>query len=334
MKASSSLRQAARILIGALLIPLFWTASPTLVGAAEVKTIAVIPKGTTHVFWQSVHAGAVKAEREIPGIKVIWQGPLREDDHNSQISIVQNHVAKGTDAIVLAPSDARAMRNAVHAANVRKIPVVIIDSDIERQGIKIVSYIATDNYKGGQMAAEKMNQLLGGKGNVIMMRYAVGSASTEAREKGFMDTIAKFPGIKVISSNQYAGATSETAMQTAGNIMSAQKDFQGFYAPNESSVFGMLRALQNHGLAGKVKVVGFDASAKMIEAMKAKEVDALVTQDPFKIGYEGVKAAVAALKGEKVPARLDTGCAVVTLENLNDPAIKAMIQPPLEQYLK
>lgn len=317
-----------------LLFLLLAAAGPVAL-AEDAKTIAVIPKGTTHDFWQAVHAGAVKAQREIPGIKIVWQGPLREDDRNGQISIVQSHVAKGTDAIVLAPLDARALRNAVRQANLRKIPVVIIDSDIEREGITVASFVATDNYRGGVLAGEEMIRQLGGKGKIIMLRYMVGSASTEAREKGFMDTIAKNPGIEVVSANQYSGATAETALQTAGNLLAAQKEkLDGIFCPNESSTFGMLRALQNRGQAGKVKFVGFDASPKLLEGLKAGEIDALIVQNPFKMGYEGTKAAAMSLKGEKVEPRIDTGAVILTRKNMATPEMKEIIAPPLEQYLK
>ena len=247
-----------------------------------------------------VHAGAIKAERELPGIEIVWQGPLREDDRNSQIQVVQSHIAKGVGAIVLAPLDSRSLRNPVIQANEKKIPVVIIDSDIEREGVQLASFVATDNYKGGQLAGEQMAKLLGDKGKVIMLRYMVGSASTEAREKGFLDAIKQHPGIELVSENQYAGATAQTALEKAGSLLSSLKDAQidGVFCPNESSTFGMLLALQERALAGKVKFIGFDASSKLVEALQAGQIDGLVVQNPFKMGYEGVKAAVTALEGQ------------------------------------
>lgn len=327
------------LILLAVLIPGCEKEGQPTTGAASVphgKSIVVIPKGTTHDFWQSVHAGAVKAEREIPGVQIVWQGPLREDDRNSQIQVVLSHVAKGTDAIVLAPLDSRSLRNPVIQANAKKIPVVIIDSDIEREGVTLVSFVATDNYKGGQLAGEQMVRLLGDKGRVIMLRYMVGSASTEAREQGFLDAIGQHPGIELASENQYAGATAQTALEKAGSLLSSLKDAQidGIYCPNESSTFGMLLALQERAMAGKVKFIGFDASAKLVEALAAGQIDGLVVQNPFKMGYEGVKAAVAALDGKPVEPRIDTGVAVVTRDNLSQPEIDALIHPPLDQYLK
>ena len=303
---------------------------------AKPRTIAVIPKGTTHEFWKSVHAGAVKAAQESPGVEVIWQGPLKEDDRNSQQQVVNAHVTKGTDAIVLAPLDSRALRPPVIGANKRKIPVVIIDSDIERQGVELVSFVATDNEKGGELAGEELARLIGGKGNVVMLRYAVGSASTEAREKGFVTAIAKHPEIKLISENQYAGATAEEALTKSGSVLTSLKDQQidGIFCPNESSTFGMLRALQDRGMAGKVKFVGFDASSKLIDALKAGEIHALSVQNPFNMGYEGVKAAIAALDGKPVEPRIDTGVTLVTKESMETQEVKDLLSPPLDKYLK
>src|SRR3954463_7934107 len=162
--------------------------------SAENYTIAVIPKGTTHEFWKSVNAGAVKAQRELTAqgtkVDVIWKGPLREDDRDQQIQVVENFMARHVSAIVLAPLDSQALVHPVNNAIAAGVPVVVIDSDLKSD--KYVSFVATDNFKGGQMAGEEMGRQLGGKGNVILLRYAVGSASTEAREAGFLDALKKF----------------------------------------------------------------------------------------------------------------------------------------------
>src|SRR5690349_20146339 len=176
---------------------------------ADPYTIAVIPKGTTHEFWKSINAGAVKAQRELndQGTKVdiIWKGPLREDDRDQQIQVVEGFTTRHVSAIVLAPLDSQALVKPVHNAIAAKVPVVIMDSDLKSD--RYVSFVATDNFKGGQLAGEQLAKLLGGKGNVILLRYAAGSASTEARETGFLDALKKHPEIKLISSDQHAGAT-------------------------------------------------------------------------------------------------------------------------------
>lgn len=220
------------------------------VGGAKSKTyrVMVIPKGTTHEFWQTIHAGAAKAADELGNVELIWQGPQKEDERSDQIKLVQNAVAVGVDGIVLAPLDARALVEPVEQAIAKGIAVVIIDSGLESR--KIVSYVATDNYNGGVLAARRLGSLLDGKGRIILLRYAVGSESTEQRERGFTDTIkAEFPGLTYLSDDQYAGATSDQAQQKSQNLVTRFRgQIDGVFCPNESSTLGMLRALDGAGL--------------------------------------------------------------------------------------
>ncbi|MCB9767454.1 MAG: substrate-binding domain-containing protein [Candidatus Omnitrophica bacterium] len=311
--------------------------APTESGEAksEKLRIAVIPKGTTHEFWKSIHAGAIKASRELD-VEVIWKGPLKEDDREQQINVVQGFIATGVDGIVLAPLDAAALVRPVRDATKAGIPVVLIDSGLEAEaGTDYVSFVATDNYEGGALGARRLGELLDGKGNVILLRYQEGSASTDKRETGFLDTLKKeFPDINILSDNQYAGATTETGMQAAQRLLGQFSDIQGFYAPNESSTFGALRALEEDGRAGKVKFVGFDSSEKLVEAMRAGEINGLTLQNPFKMGYLGVKTMVAHLKGEPVEPRIDTGVVMVTPDNMDDPEVKSVLLPDLSEYLE
>ena len=303
-------------------------------GAADVKALklAVIPKGTTHVFWKSIHAGAAKAAAELPNVSINWQGPIVEDDREAQIKLVETFIQKRVDGIVLAPLDDKALVGPVRAAGKAGIPVVIIDSDIADQD-SYVSFVATDNYKGGVLGAQRLAAVLGdGGGKVILLRYSVGSASTENREKGFLEEIARFPKIQVVSSNQYAGATVESALTGAQTLLTKYGEGQvdGIFCPNESSTYGMLRALGTAGRAGKVKFVGFDASDRLVEALKKGELSGLVVQNPFKMGYEGVKTMVQHLRGQKVDKRIDTGVTLVTPDNLAQPEIDRLVHPPLE----
>jgi ribose transport system substrate-binding protein len=295
------------------------------------KTYAVIPKGTTHEFWKSVHAGAAKAAKET-GVQIVWKGPVREDDRDEQIKVVETFLSRGVDGIVLAPLDDRALLPVLNDAKVRNVPVLIIDSAVQWDGY--VSFVATDNEKAGGLAASKLGSLLGGKGDVLVMRYQAGSASTTEREKGFLATLAKeFPGIKVVSENQYGGATTETAYAAGENLLSTHKEVQGIFCPNESTSFGMLRALQAGGRAGKVRFFGFDASAKLIEALQKGEIDGLVVQNPLRMGETAVRSLVALSQGKPVDKRVDTGAVLVTRDNMNEPAVKALLAPDLSAYL-
>jgi ribose transport system substrate-binding protein len=287
--------------------------------------VAVIPKGTTHAFWNAVEAGAKKAADET-GAEMIWKGPLKEDDRATQIQVVQQFVSEGVSGIVLAPLDEAALKGPVAAAKAKNIPVVIIDSALVGEaGKDFVSFVATDNEKAGATAGDEMVRLLGGKGKVAILRYAEGSASTDAREKGFLAALKKSSDIQVIVDNRYGGATMDSAKAEAMRMMDKLQEADGVFAPNESTTFGLLLALKQNNLAGKKKFVGFDATRPLVDALNAGQIDALVAQNPNKMGYEGVKALMQQIKGTPPPPRVDTGAALITKQNQGDPAIKELI---------
>jgi ribose transport system substrate-binding protein len=300
-------------------------------------TIAVIPKGTSHVFWQSIHAGAAKAAAEL-GVEIIWRGPIREDDRDSQVSEVEGFVSRGVSGIVLAPLDESALVQPVADAAMANIPVVIIDSGLKGAGY--VSFVATDNEKGGRLGGERLAQVLQGKGKVVLLRYAEGSDSTNKREQGFLDAMKASPGIEVVSSNQYGGADVEGAYKKAESMLSNYKKpdgglrIDGIFCPNESTAFAMLRVLQDNGWAGKVRFVGFDASDNLVKGLRDGHIDGLVLQDPVRMGYLGVKAMVSRLQGQPVEKRIDTGVHVATRENMDGPEMKELLQPDLTKWLK
>lgn len=311
--------------------------TPTAGGSGKTLQIAVIPKGTSHEYWKSLHAGANKAQQELATqgqkINIIWKGPEREDDRNGQINVVETFLSQQVDGIVLAPLDSHALAAPVEEAAKQHIPVVITDSSLEGTGF--VSFVATDNEKGGELGGQRLIQVLGGKKRVLMMRYQQGSASTEEREAGFMKAMQAAPGIQMVSDDQYGGATVDTALKTSQNLLSRYgTQIDGIFTPNESTTRGMLLALKQAGLLGKVKLVGFDASPDLIQALQAGNVQGLVVQDPVKMGYLAVKTDVEAIQGKKVEPRIDTGVTMVTPDNMNTPTVNALLHPPLDQYLK
>jgi ribose transport system substrate-binding protein len=294
-------------------------------GEPARRTVAVIPKGTTHVFWKSVEAGARRAGEEL-GVEVIWKGPLTENDRAQQIQVVQQFLTQGVSGIVLAPLDSRALVAPVREARARGIPVVIFDSALEGEpGKDFVAYVATDNLAGGRMGGEKLAELLGGRGDVVLMRYLVGSASTTQREEGFLEALAGHTGIRVTVDNRYAGATAGEAKTQALNLIDAIRRAQGIFAPNESSTYGVLLALRQEGLAGRIRFVGFDASPPLVQALRDGEIDALVVQDPWNIGYRAVGALVDHLEGRTGPPVINTGAVLVTRRNVDDPALRRLL---------
>ena len=293
--------------------------------AGKKLSIAVIPKGTTQVYWKAVEAGAHQAGKEL-GVDISWKGPLTDNDRAGQIAIVEQFVSGGTNGIVLAPVDDTTLKRPVDEAMAKKIPVVIIDSSLKGEvGKDFISYIATDNRAGGEMAAKELARLLNDKGKVILLRYMEGAASTTQREEGFLQEIKNHPGVQILLDNRYVGPTAADAQTAVLNMIDKIRQTDGIFCPNEASTFGALLALRQNALAGKIKVVGFDSSPPLIDGLKKGEIQALVVQNPKKMGYEGVKFVVAYLRGEKVPEQLDSGAELVTAQNLNKPEIQALL---------
>ncbi len=294
--------------------------------APGAKSLAVIPKGTTHVFWKSIEAGARAAGQEL-GVNILWKGPLKENDRAQQIAIVEQFVAEGVSGVVLAPLDDTALKRPVQAAMAKGMPVVIMDSALKgEQGSDFVSFVGTNNRVGGEMAGEALVKLLGGKGKVVLMRYMEGSASTADREAGFLDILKKNPGITLLVENRFGGATASEAQSAALNMLDQIREADGIFCSNESLTFGMLLALRQNNLAGKAKFVGFDSSPALIEALKKGELQAVVAQNPRKMGYEAVKTIMAHLNGQKVPAVVDSGAMLLTPENLDTPEVRELLQ--------
>jgi ribose transport system substrate-binding protein len=290
------------------------------------RRIAVIPKGTAHVFWQTVHAGAETAGRDL-GVDILWQGPQTETQRDLQLNIVQDYITARVDGIVLAPQDAQALVPAINKVAASGIPLVIFDSGADTE--KYVSFVATDNYRGGVEAALKMGELLPTGGRVVVIAVAPGSESTTQREQGFEDTVRdQLPDIEVID-KQYGYSDRERSRAVTEDLLTKYPDVEGIFGPNESSTFGALLALRAQGYAGKKAFVGFDSSPELNDALRKREINALVLQDPFRMGYQAVKALVDSLDGKDVSKRIDTGVRVITPENMNKPENANLLNPDL-----
>lgn len=310
-----------------LIFPLLITA-----GCAknDKKIIGVVPKGANHIFWQTVHAGAIKAAGE-GGYEVEWNAPTLEIDSSRQIEIVESMVNKRLAGIVLAPVDKKALVAVVDRAAAAGIPVSIFDSAIDTD--KRISFVATNNEEGGRMAARRMGEILGGKGKVAVIGFMPGSASTMEREHGFQDEMhKKFPEMNIVGL-QFGMADRSKAMAATENVLTAHPDLAGLFADNESSLAGAVQALKTRG-AKNVKLVGFDASDQLIADMKAGFIDSLVVQNPFKMGYESTRAIVQKLKGETPVANIDSGATLVKPDDLEKTQIKDLLFPDLSKYLK
>jgi ribose transport system substrate-binding protein len=291
-------------------------------GANGTHGIAVIPKGSTHAFWKAVHAGANAGGKEF-GYEIYWNAPELETDRERQIQIIEDFIVQKVDGVVLAPVDREAMVPSVEKLASLHIPCVIIDSAVKTD--QYLCFAATDNYKGGALAARRMGKILEGKGKVVVIKYAPGSASTTDRENGFTETLQKeFPKIAIVDS-KYGMATVESALQASEDLLTRHPDLQGLFACNASTAVGAFRALQSQKRP-EVKMVGFDAETALLDGVRAGQIDSLVVQDPYKMGYEGVKAIAAHAKGQPVAKRIDTGVTLITRESLDDPKIQELIR--------
>jgi ribose transport system substrate-binding protein len=294
------------------------------------RIVGVVPKGANHIFWQTVHAGAIKAAGEY-GLQVEWNAPTLEIDSSRQIDIVESMVNRKLAGIVLAPVDKKALVAVVERAAKAGVPVSIFDSGIDTK--QRIAFVATNNEEGGRMAARRLGEVIGGKGKVAVIGFMPGSASTMEREHGFQDEMrTKFPNVNIVGL-QFGMADRAKSMAVTENVLTAHPDLAGVFADNESSSAGAVQALKSRN-AKTVKMVAFDASDQLIDDMKAGWIDSIVVQNPFKMGYESTRAIGMHLKGEKPAEFLDSGATLITPDTLDKPDVKELLFPDIQKWLK
>jgi len=293
------------------------------------KVIGMVPKGTSHMFWVTVQAGALAAAKQFD-VELIWNGPAQEAEVDRQIQIVDSMVARHVDALAVAVSDRNALVLSIDRAAAENLPVAIFDSGVETSNY--LTYVGTDNYRAGRLAGQTLATLLGGRGSVGVMRNAPNSASTTDRERGFSEALKDFPGIRIVASD-FGMADRDKANAAADRMLSTNPGLNGIFASNELSSTGAARAIQGHGLAGKIRFVAFDASDALLDDLRNGVVDALVVQDPFKMGHDTVKVLVDRLQGVTPPKRIDLDAWLVRKEDLDKPALKQLLHPEVSKYL-
>lgn len=292
--------------------------------------VGVVPKGANHIFWQTVHAGALKAAQEF-GFEIEWNAPALEIDSSRQIGIVESMVNRRLAGIVLAPVDRKALVAVVERAAREGVPVAIFDSGVDTE--KRITYVATNNLESGRMAARRLGEVLGGNGKVGVIGFMPGSASTMEREEGFADEMHKlFPRVEIVGV-QFGMADRAKAMAVTENLLTAHSDLAGLYADNESSLAGAVQALKSRG-ARQVKLVGMDASEQLVADMRAGWIDSIVIQNPFRMGYESTRAIGLKLAGRPVAELYDSGASLVTPANLDSSEMQALLFPDIQKYLK
>jgi len=329
MKLFSSLtsRRVAIGLIGATaLAGLVQTAS-----AAEKPTIPIIVKDTTSNFWQIVLAGARKAGLDL-NANVPELGAQSESDINGQISILENAVSGNPAAIVIAPTQFAALGKPIDEA-AKKVKIVGIDSAADSKAF--VSFLQTDNVQGGRVAADGLAAAITAKygkaeGDVALITSLPGVGSLDQRAKGFKEEIAaKYPGLKLVA-DKVADGMATTALNIMTDLITANPNLRGVFASNLIMAQGGGQAIAENKAADKIELVGFDSDSKLIAFLKDGTIKALVIQDPYRMGYEGVKTALAASKGEKVEPTVDTGVNLITKENMNSARSQELLNPKVK----
>jgi ribose transport system substrate-binding protein len=290
---------------------------------ASGRVIGVIPKGATHRFWQSALAGAEATALE-RGATILWKAPQKESDFASQIAVVEDLIHRKVDGLMVAPTHAEALVPVMKRATAAGIPLVLFDSGADTEDY--VSFVATDNYQGGQVAARELGRLLSGRGEIVMIKTQAGSASTEARERGFRETLAReLPGVRIVA-EQFGLALQERSLAVATDLLTAHPNLTGVFASCEPGTKGAMLAVKSRGLTGRVHVVGFDTSDDLVRGIKEGVLAGLVVQNPYRMGKEGVAAVLDKIEGRTPLRRIDTGVTLVTRANLSESAVVELLK--------
>jgi ribose transport system substrate-binding protein len=286
------------------------------------RVIAVIPKSTSHLFWVATEAGARAAGQRF-NVEILWNGPASETDYSRQIQIVDSMISRRVDGIALAAADRQGLVGSVDRAVAQGIPVTIFDSGLDSENY--LTFVATNNYEAGRMAARELAGLVGGKGLIAVVLHVPGSRSSMDREKGFEEAIAReFPDIRIVA-QQFGMSDRAKAMAVTENILTANPDLAGLFASAEPSSMGAALALKSRGLSGKIKFVSFDSSASLVEDLRGGVISAMVVQDPFRIGFEAVKTLVDKMEGKTPPKRMDLDARIVHARDLDQPDVRRLL---------
>ena len=298
--------------------------------AAE-PTIPIIVKDTTSNYWQIVLAGARKAGKDL-GVNVPELGAQSESDISGQISILENAVAGKPAAVVISPTEFKALGKPVDEA-AKKVPIIGIDSSADSKAF--TSFLTTDNVQGGRIGADGLAEGITAKygkaeGNVALITSLPGVGSLDARAKGFKEELAaKYPGLKLVA-DKVADGQATTGLNIMTDLITANPKLRGVFASNLIMAQGAGQAIAENKKADTIKLIGFDSDDKLVGFLKDGTIYALVVQDPYRMGYDGIKTALAVSKGEKVAKDVDTGANLITKANMSGEKQNALLNPKVK----
>ena len=305
--------------------------APIAASAADAPTIPIIVKDTTSFYWQIVLAGARKAGKDL-GVNVPELGAQSEADINGQISILENAVAGSPAAVVISPTQFQALGKPIDEA-AKKVKIIGIDSAADSKAF--TSFLTTDNTAGGRIAADGLAAAIAAKygkpeGSVALITSLPGVGSLDQRAKGFKDELAaKYPGIKLVA-DKVADGQATTGLNIMTDLITANPDLRGVFASNLIMAQGAGQAIAENKKADTIKVIGFDSDPKTVKFLADGVLAGLVVQDPFRMGYDGVKTALAASKGDKVETNVDTGANLITTANMNEARSQELLNPKVK----
>lgn len=287
--------------------------------------IAVVPKAIGFSFWESVHQGALCAASKQQQVTVQWDGVTAETDVTGQVNLLQNFITQGVNGLVYAATDAKVLKQVTDQALQNKITVVNIDSGTIPQPSNVPTF-ATDNVAAAQKAADLLSQALHGTGKIAFIPFQPGTLTNDQRTQGFKEGLTKHPGLQLVAT-QSSQSDVNTALTVTSDILSAHPDLNGIFAANEPGVLGAAEAVRRAGKVGKVVIIGWDASPDEIKGVQQGVISALVVQNPFKMGFDGLNAAVKMIRQHTQVQKEDTGVTFVTKDNINDPKVQAVLKP-------
>ena len=297
--------------------------------AADVS-IPIIVKDTTSNYWQIVLAGARKAGKDL-GVKVPELGAQSEADINGQITILENAVSEKPAAIVISPTQFSALGKPIDEA-AKAVKIIGIDSAADSKAF--TSFLTTDNTQGGRAAADALADGIKAKtgkaeGDVALITSLPGVGSLDQRAAGFKEELAKYPGLK-LTADKVADGQATTGLNIMTDLITADPKLVGVFASNLIMAQGAGQAVAENKMGDKLALIGFDSDPKLVGLLKDGSIYALIVQDPFRMGYDGVKTALAASKGESVPVTVDTGVNVITKANMTSARSQELLDPKLD----
>ena len=298
------------------------SADSTTTSDSDKPYIAIVSKGFQHQFWQAVKEGAEKAAEEFD-VEITFEGPESETQVDKQIEMLQAALDKKPDAIGFAALDSQAAVTLLEKTKEQNIPVIAFDSGVDSD-IPLAT-ASTDNIAAAALAADKMAELIGGEGKVALVVHDQTSVTGVQRRDGFANQIKdKYPNIEIVDI-QYGGGDHLKSTDLAKAIMQAHPDLKGIFGSNEGSAIGVVNAVQEMKKVGSITVIGFDSGRQLIDAIKSGTAAGAVTQNPVGIGYETVKAALAAINGDNVEKVIDTGFYWYDKDNIDSEEIQSAI---------